>query len=207
MRTFVHFFLAATLAGALLFQGGCAPKQVPPYAGGGTGAADSMDGNRMGNITEEVGMGTNGGYGGIEGLDATGRGGSGSLGGDADSRSDAYKREHGRSSPEFKPIYFDYDQSRIKADQIPTMERNGAHLRNNPSARVLIEGNTDHRGTSEYNIALGERRAEAAKRYLREFGIEANRIRTISYGKERPLFTGNSEDDYARNRRADFILE
>jgi len=207
MSAFSHFFLAATLAGALLFQGGCAPKQLPPYAGGSTDTADSVNGYRMGNITEEMGLGTDGGHGGMEGLDSIGRGGSGSLGGDADSKSDAYKREHGRSSPEFKPIYFDYDQSKIKSDQIPAMEHNGTYLRNNPSARVLIEGNTDYRGTNEYNLALGERRAEAAKRYLREFGIEASRIRTVSYGEERPLFTGNSEDDHARNRRDDFVLE
>ncbi|MDR2551257.1 MAG: peptidoglycan-associated lipoprotein Pal [Desulfobulbus sp.] len=207
MSTYSRFFLAATLAGALLFQGGCAPKPVSPYAGGGTGTADSTSGNRMGNITEEMGPGTDGSNGGVEGLDSTGRGGSGSLGSDADSKSDAYKREHGRCSPEFKPIYFDYDQSKIKGEQIPIMEQNGTYLRNNPSARVLIEGNTDYRGTNEYNIALGERRAEAAKRYLREFGIEESRMRTVSYGEERPLFTGSSEDDYAHNRRDDFILE
>jgi len=203
MSTFSRFFLAAIATGALLFQGGCASKPVAPYPGGGSGSAsDSMDGNRMGNITEEMGPGT-------EGLDSTGwnGSGSGSLGNNADTQSDAYKREHGRCSPDFKPIYFDYDQSTIKGDQIPVMEHNGNFLRNNPSARILIEGNTDHRGTSEYNLALGERRAVAAKKYLREFGIEESRIRTVSYGKERPLFTGNSEDDYAHNRRDDFILE
>ncbi|WP_051553565.1 peptidoglycan-associated lipoprotein Pal [Desulfobulbus elongatus] len=200
MNTFSRFFLAATLTGTLLFLGGCGPKPVSPYAGGSGTASDSMNGNRMGNITEEMGPGT-------EGLDSMGRGGAGSLAGDADSQSDAYKREHGRCSPEFKPIYFDYDQSSIKGDQIPAMEHNGSYLRNNPSAHVLIEGNTDNRGTNEYNIALGERRAVAAKRYLTEFGIEESRIRTVSYGEERPLFTGSSEDDYAHNRRDDFILE
>jgi peptidoglycan-associated lipoprotein len=154
----------------------------------------------MGNITEETGPST-------EGLDSTGRGGSGSLAGGADQQSDAYKREHGRCSPEFKPIYFDYDQSSVRGDQIPTMEFNGTYLRNNPSGRVLVEGNTDDRGTNEYNLALGERRATAAKKYLIQFGIEAGRIRTVSYGEERPLFTGGSEDDYAHNRRDDFILE
>jgi peptidoglycan-associated lipoprotein len=204
MNTFSRFFFAAILTGALLLQGGCAPKSVAPYAGGGSGAADTANGNRMGNITEEMGPGSGGG---AEGLDSTGKNGAGSLAGNADTQSDAYKREHGRCSPEFKPVYFDYDQSKIKSDQIPAMEHNGTYLRNNPSARVLIEGNTDYRGTNEYNLALGERRAMAAKKYLREFGIEESRIRTVSYGEERPLFTGNTEDDYARNRRDDFILE
>jgi len=201
MNTSSRLFLAATLTCTILFLGGCSPKPVSPYAGGGGGGTDSMNGgNRMGNITEETGPGT-------EGLDSTGRGGAGSLAGDADQQSDAYKREHGRSSPEFKPIYFDYDQSKIKSDQIPAMEHNGNYLKNNSSARVLIEGNTDNRGTNEYNLALGERRAMSAKNYLREFGIEESRIRTVSYGEERPLFNGPSEDDFAQNRRDDFILE
>jgi peptidoglycan-associated lipoprotein len=200
MNTFSRFFLAATLSCTVLFLGGCGPKPVSPYSGTGGSSADSMNGNRMGNITEETGMGT-------EGLDSTGRGGGGSLSGNADQQSDAYKREHGRSSLEFKPIYFDYDQSKIKSDQIPSMEHNGGYLINNPSSRVLIEGNTDNRGTNEYNLALGERRAMSAKSYLMEFGVEENRIRTVSYGEERPLFSGQSEDDHAHNRRADFILE
>jgi peptidoglycan-associated lipoprotein len=200
MNTFSRLFLATFLSCTMLFLGGCGPKPVSPYAGGAGGATDGTNDNRMGRITEETSPGT-------EGLDSTGRGGSGSLYGNADQQSDAYKREHGRSSPEFKPIYFDYDQSKIKSDQIPSMEHNGGYLKNNPSARVLIEGNTDNRGTNEYNLALGERRAVAAKNYLREFGIDDSRIRTVSYGEERPLFNGQSEDDYAHNRRDDFILE
>lgn len=199
MNVFSRFFLAATLVCGVGLIGGCGPKQVSPYAGGANNAGDA-DANRMGNITEETGPGT-------EGLDSTGRGGSGSLANGADQQSDAYKREHGRCSPEFKPIYFDYDQSKIASAQIPTMEHNGGYLKNNASARVLIEGNTDNRGTNEYNLALGERRAASAKAYLVEFGIEEGRIRTVSYGEERPLFNGGSEDDYAHNRRDDFILE
>ena len=106
-----------------------------------------------------------------------------------------------------RPIYFDFDQSSIRGDQIPSMEHNGSYLKSNPSKSVLIEGNTDDRGTNEYNLAMAERRAVAARSYLVEFGIEDSRIRTVSYGEERPLFTGQSEDDYAHNRRDDFILE
>ena len=201
MNTFSRLFLAASLSCTMLFLGGCGPKPVSPYGGGAGATTDSTSGSRMGNITEETSPG-------VEGLDSTGKGGgSGSLNSNADQQSDAYKREHGRCSPEFKPIYFDYDQSKIKSDQIPSMEHNGNYLKNNSSAHVLIEGNTDNRGTNEYNLALGERRAVAAKNYLREFGIEESRIRTVSYGEERPLFNGQSEDDYAHNRRDDFILE
>lgn len=200
MRQRTRFIFAALFSCSLLFLGGCGPKQVAPYAGGANPGADDTANTRMGNITEEMAPA-------VEGLDATGQGGSGSLAGGADQQSDAYKLEHGRCSPEFKPIYFDYDQSIVKGDQIPTMEFNGNFLRNSPSSRVLVEGNTDDRGTNEYNLALGERRAASAKKYLVQFGIEESRVRTVSYGEERPLFTGTSEEDYAHNRRDDFILE
>ena len=197
MHTFSRLFLATTLTCTVLLLGGCGPKQVSPYAGTGNNTPDPNASNRLGNITEETGPLQ-------EGLNSTGKGG-GSFNGDK--QSDAYKREHGRSSPEMKPIYFAYDQAAIKGEQLPSMEHNGNYLKSNPGRKVLIEGNTDARGTNEYNLALGERRAMSAKTYLREFGIEESRIRTVSYGEERPLFNGTSEDDYAQNRRDDFILE
>ena len=212
MNPIARLFLAATLCLSLFALAGCGPKQVSPYTPTGNNMPEgsALDGG-MGNITEEMGAGGSGmgagggaGAGGVEGLDATG--GSG-LSFAADSQSDAYKREHGRSSPEMRPIYFDFDQSSIRGDQIPSMEHNGSYLKNNPSKSVLIEGNTDDRGTNEYNLALAERRAVAARSYLVEFGIEDSRIRTVSYGEERPLFTGQSEDEFAHNRRDDFILE
>lgn len=207
MNTSARLLFAALLSCSFLFMGGCSSKQVKPY-GGAHPATNETANNRMGNITEEMRPSEEEMAPAVEGLDATGQGGSGSLADNrADQQSDAYKREHGRCSPQFKPIYFDYDQSTIKGDQIPIMEFNGSYLRNNRSARVLVEGNTDNRGTNEYNLALGQRRALSAKRYLIQFGIEENRIRTVSYGEERPLFTGSSEDDYAHNRRDDFLLE
>jgi peptidoglycan-associated lipoprotein len=197
MNTFFRLFLATTLTCTVLLLGGCGPKQVSPYASTGNNTPDPNASNRLGNITEETGPSQ-------EGLNSTGKGG-GSFNGDK--QSDAYKREHGRSSPEMKPIYFAYDQATIKGDQIPRMEHNGNYLKTHPSSKILIEGNTDARGTNEYNLALGERRAMSAKTYLREYGVEESRIRTVSYGEERPLFDGTSEDDYAQNRRDDFILE
>lgn len=197
MNTCFRLFLATTLICMVSLLGGCGPKQVAPYPATGTNTADPNATNRLGNITEETGPSQ-------EGLNSTGKGG-GSFNGDK--QSDAYKREHGRSSPEMKPIYFAYDQATIKGDQIPRMEHNGNYLKNHPTAKILVEGNTDARGTNEYNLALGERRAMSAKTYLREYGVEESRIRTVSYGEERPLFEGTSEDDYSQNRRDDFILE
>lgn len=211
MNPIARLFLAATLCLSLLALAGCGPKQVSPYTPTGNNMPEgsALDGG-MGNITEEMGAGSGQdgglGAGGSEGLDATGGSGS-NLSFAGDNQSDAYKREHGRSSPEMRPIYFDFDQSSIRSDQIPSMEHNGSYLKSNPSRSVLVEGNTDDRGTNEYNLALGERRAVAARNYLVEFGIEESRIRTVSYGEERPLFTGQSEDEFAHNRRDDFILE
>ena len=211
MNPITRLFLAATLCLSLLALAGCGPKQVSPYTPTGNNMPEgsALDGG-MGNITEEMGAGSGQdgglGAGGSEGLDATGGSGS-NLSFAGDNQSDAYKREHGRSSPEMRPIYFEFDQSSIRSDQIPSMEHNGSYLKSNPSRSVLVEGNTDDRGTNEYNLALAERRAVAARSYLVEFGIEESRIRTVSYGEERPLFMGQSEDEFAHNRRDDFILE
>ena len=211
MNPITRLFLAATICLSLLALAGCGPKQVSPYTPTGNNMPEgsALDGG-MGNITEEMGAGSGQdgglGAGGSEGLDATGGSGS-NLSFAGDNQSVAYKREHGRSSPEMRPIYFEFDQSSIRSDQIPSMEHNGSYLKSNPTRSVLVEGNTDDRGTNEYNLALGERRAVAARNYLVEFGIEESRIRTVSYGEERPLFMGQSEDEFAHNRRDDFILE
>ncbi len=120
---------------------------------------------------------------------------------------DAYKKEHGRSSPGFSPIYYDFDNATIRADMIYRMKNNAIFLNENPSTNVVIEGNCDYRGTNEYNLALGQRRALVAKQYLIDLGIDSNRIRTVSYGEENPLFIGNDEEAYAQNRRCDFVAE
>jgi peptidoglycan-associated lipoprotein len=203
MNAFARLAVATSFACSLLLLAGCGPKPVAPYTPQGNmpeGAASEYA--KKGAITEDIGP-----Y--EEGLDAAGRSGQnvGSFGLNGDQASDAYKREHGRSSKEMKPIYFDFDQSTIRGDQIPSMEHNATYLKSSSTSSVLVEGNTDERGTNEYNLALGERRAQSAKKYLIEYGIDSGRIRTVSYGEERPLFTGQSEDDYALNRRDDFILE
>lgn len=127
--------------------------------------------------------------------------------GNEENQSLTYKKKYGRSSKQLKPVYFNFDQSSIRNDQIPHIEHNGEYLNNNIANKLLIEGNCDEQGTNEYNLALGERRAMSAKRYLIKLGIDSYRIRTVSYGEERPLFTSSEEADYAYNRRDDFILE
>lgn len=121
--------------------------------------------------------------------------------------SDEYKKTYGRSSEQLLPIYFDFDQASIRSDQFSRLEKNADYLKNNSSANIIIQGNCDERGTNEYNLALAERRALNAKTYFIELGINEARIRTVSYGEERPLFTEQDEYSWAQNRRDDFILE
>lgn len=145
----------------------------------------------------------------IETLDAGSGPGEQKLGfGDqSNNQSAAYKKEHGRSSIQLRPVYFDFDNAGIRKDQIASIEHNADYLKSNVASKVLVEGNCDELGTNEYNLALGQRRAMNAKSYLIKLGVASARIRTISYGEERPLFTGSEESDYAYNRRDDFVLE
>ena len=118
----------------------------------------------------------------------------------------AYKKQNGRSSAQMRSIYYDFDQSTVRNDQVAKMEGNAQYLKKNPAAKVIVEGNCDERGTNEYNLALGQRRAVNAKIYLVNLGINPSRIKTVSFGEERPLFLGTEESDYELNRRTDFVL-
>ena len=104
-----------------------------------------------------------------------------------------------------QPIYFDFDKSFIRDDAKPVMKANAEYLKANPKVKVRIEGNCDERGTIEYNQALGQRRATAAKKYLTDMGISAKRISLISYGKEKPVCTQSTEDCWQKNRRDEFV--
>jgi len=104
-----------------------------------------------------------------------------------------------------KNIYFDFDKSNIRPGDAKILDANAAYLKANPNLLVLVEGHTDDRGTAEYNIALGERRAKSAVNYLVAQGIDASRFSTVSYGKERPVCTEQTEACWAKNRRAVFL--
>ena len=103
-------------------------------------------------------------------------------------------------------VYFDYDKSDIKAEAKPVLEKKGEFLRANAQYKVTIEGYCDERGTNEYNMALGDRRAKAAMKYLNALGISANRMSTISYGEEKPADASHTEAAWAKNRRDEFKL-
>ena len=103
-------------------------------------------------------------------------------------------------------IYFEFDKSTLTPMAQDTLMRHAAWLRDNADATVTIEGHCDDRGTNEYNLALGDRRAESAKAFLVDLGIAASRITTISYGEERPVCTQQDEECWAKNRRDNFVV-
>ena len=99
-------------------------------------------------------------------------------------------------------VYFDYDQYEVRADAQPVLSAQAAWLTRYPAVQVRIEGNADERGTREYNLALGARRSNSVKEFLVSHGIDPNRISTISYGKEKPIDPGTTEEAYAKNRNS-----
>jgi peptidoglycan-associated lipoprotein len=110
-----------------------------------------------------------------------------------------------RSSP-LKPVFFELDSSDLSAGGQKALDENAVLLRKYPSWTVTVEGHCDERGTAEYNLALGERRAITARAYLVSLGIPADRLRTVSYGKEFPFDPGHDESAFAKNRRAHFVI-
>lgn len=143
--------------------------------------------------------------------DTTRQGAAGGAGGvaqgSADQQSDEYLRLHGRSSKNLFPIYFDFDSANVRNDMTQVMIDNAEYLKTIPNATVVLEGNSDERGTNEYNLALGERRAINTQQYLVNLGIDTYRIQTLSYGEEQPIFQELNDDAYNRNRRVDFVVK
>ncbi|HKA37858.1 MAG TPA: peptidoglycan-associated lipoprotein Pal [Thermoanaerobaculia bacterium] len=105
-----------------------------------------------------------------------------------------------------KDAYFDYDKADLRDDARSALSANAEWLKKYRSVQFLIEGHCDERGTAEYNLALGDRRANAAKEYLVSLGVDASRVKTVSYGKERPFCNQNSEDCWQQNRRGHFLV-
>ena len=123
----------------------------------------------------------------------------------ADTISSATLDDLNKNSP-LKPVFFEYDMSDITEAGKAALDENAAILRKNGTWVITIEGHADERGTAEYNLALGERRAVTARAYLVSLGITADRLRTVSYGKEFPFDPGHDEAAYSKNRRAHFVI-
>jgi peptidoglycan-associated lipoprotein len=125
-------------------------------------------------------------------------------GADMDDAEEAAIRERAMATIR-EPIYFDFDRSELRSEAREVLNQKAELLREYPDIRVRIEGHCDERGTVEYNLALGERRAEAARQYLIDLGIDPDRMTTVSYGEERPAIPESNEAAWAQNRRDEFV--
>jgi peptidoglycan-associated lipoprotein len=188
-RTLLLMLIMAIVSGLILGVGGCAKKKVTTEATAVEDRAPQPGEPGYEKIYEESMAAKQ------ESLDAQ-----------AAAMGSGGEVLEGRTSAPLLPIYFDFDKSNIKQDQRARLEKNADYLKQSQAAKVRIEGNCDERGTSEYNMALGERRAISAKKYLVNLGIHRDRIHTISYGEERPLLRGHDEFSWAQNRRDDFVI-
>jgi peptidoglycan-associated lipoprotein len=111
------------------------------------------------------------------------------------------------AGPVIGDIFFDFDSSALSDEAQEQLKQNAAWMQKNPAPAVSVEGHCDERGTDEYNIALGERRAEAAQKYLVNLGVSGNRLSTVSYGEEHPFDPGHNEEAWSKNRRDHFVTK
>lgn len=185
MKRISKIALALLISGPIL--AGCAKS---PFATSSDGTS-STSGGAMGGASADGGRGagTTGG--------AYGQGGAAARPNPKDFTTAAHLRD----------IRFDFDRYDIRAEDAEVLDANAESLKSNPKMLVLIEGHTDQRGTTEYNMALADRRAKASMNYLVSRGVRANRITIISYGKERPVCAQSSEDCFSQNRRAHFLVK
>lgn len=116
----------------------------------------------------------------------------------------AAPREAPAAPMELKAVYFDFDRHSVRTDAVPAIRNNADLMKADGDAKIVIEGHCDERGTDEYNMALGERRARAVKDYLATLGVDSSRIQVISYGNEKPFCTRHTEQCWQENRRAHF---
>jgi peptidoglycan-associated lipoprotein len=106
-----------------------------------------------------------------------------------------------------RSVFFDFDSYAVKDEYQGTLQAHAKYLKSHPERHVLIQGNTDERGTSEYNLALGQKRAEAVRRSLSTLGVQDSQMEAVSLGKEKPMANGHDEDSWAQNRRSDLVYQ
>ncbi|MCP3891144.1 MAG: OmpA family protein [Desulfobulbaceae bacterium] len=201
--------IVSTFVVSLLLIGGCGKKTVVPPSQSGDANGTAITGGNDINYP----MAQGGGYSEenlpIEGTldDSTGAANQGRSLTGIDQQSYEYKQAHGRSSTGLSPIYFEFDQAGVRPAMTEVLVNNADYLNSISGVHIVIEGNSDERGTNEYNLALGERRAINTQQYLINLGVDSMRMRTVSYGEEKPLFLDQDEDSYRLNRRVDFVVE
>lgn len=197
-------FVTTALISSLILLSSCSKKNLIPPEGAPVEGSEISGGTNI--DYPAAGSYSETGLAGEESMDSTGSGNL-SFNNGADQQSEEYRRTYGRSSTVFSPVYFEFDQAGITSEMSPILSANATYMKETPNAMIVIEGNCDERGTNEYNLALGERRAINVKEYMVNLGVNPVRIRTVSYGEERPLFNGQNDLDWSQNRRADFIVE
>jgi len=171
----------ACLCAVAALLAGCPKKATtvePPTAGSQVPGAGGANANGQGAYTSGTALGDEGGAGGAQG---------------------------GPGGTVAKVIYFDFDKSDIKPEFAPIVQAHAKYLVAHPGAKLKLEGNTDERGTREYNIGLGERRAQAVRRALMLLGVQETQLTTVSFGAERPAVEGDDEAAWAKNRRVELV--
>ncbi len=147
-----------------------------------------------GSDTDGTGSGTTGGF----------DSGTGSMGGSGSGFGSDDMLSTGQAVAELEAIYFDFDRALVRDDQKPTLRTNAEAIRTGSWRTIVIEGHTDERGSEEYNLALGERRANAARQYMIDSGVPAAKLDTVSFGEAKPAVQGHDESAWRWNRRAEF---
>ncbi len=181
MKKYVRFAAMLSFAATFaLFTTGCSQQTTKPQDSSVSGANSNQQASQTPNGSEER-------------IDST------------PSNQSHFAILEGRTTGPMLPIYFDFDKSGIKADQKNQLEKNAKYMKSAGSARFVIQGNCDERGTNEYNMALGERRALGAKKYLINLGVASSKLTTVSYGEEKPVNHGHDELAWSQNRRDDFV--
>ena len=188
-------WILGALSVALVFAMGCAKKELVKSTGTGPGAAVSAPSPPAGKPGEIV----------TETLKPEAPAGPSDMAGKQMAMAGIAATQEKPSS--FEDIHFDFDKSFIREDAKPALQKVAETLKKNPGASLLIEGHCDERGTAEYNIALGERRAASAKSYLVSLGVKGGSLSTVSFGEEKPVDTGHNEEAWAKNRRAHIVLK
>jgi len=196
----LSLLLAATLAAC----SSTSPTNTAGNGANGANGANGLNGANGENDPSAAGYVRNGvGVNGVNGANgangATGADGSGAYSNSAlkDPRNILSKRS----------VYFDFDSATVKGEYKPLVEAHSTFLKKNPQRKAQIQGNTDVLGSREYNLALGQRRAESVKNMMRVLGVPEGQLEAVSYGKEKPKATGTSDADNAQNRRADVAYD
>lgn len=219
-KTLCTYGFALVASMALIGMPGCAKKSV--QSGGdsqstqGMAKGGSSDSSRSG-VGSFPDTGVQSGGGGLRGLDknpSEERVGSGTMLAKVDPSSSAGRQmdeiraeQAASSAAGLRDVFFAYDSWTISEEGRQALSRDAEWIKSNPSALVKVEGHCDERGTSAYNLVLGEKRAKAARNYLVELGVGANRLSVVSYGKERPSCNEHAESCYQQNRRGHLVVK